>query len=218
MGLFLTKTIRDASIGIWEINESVEELYASVKLSDQEKEYFSCLKSETRKQHWLSYRLILPYLIQEQEMSAIEYDEFGKPYLNNGVRHISVAHSGKFSALIASQTRNVGIDIEMLHPKILKLSHKFLNKKELRMVFSKNAVSGLCLIWGAKEALFKLYGKRDLQFRENFCIYPFKFRNEGSIYGEICSPSFQKVYKIDYLTIGKYILTYAVDNYTESEA
>lgn len=211
MGLYLTKTLKDASIGLWEISESVEELYASVKLSRKEQEYFSCLKSPTRKQHWLSYRLILPHLVKGHEGGNIYYDENGKPFLNNGLRHISVSHSGKFSALIASRKNQVGIDIERLHPKIYKVSHKFLNKRELRMVFTRHVVASLCVIWAAKEAMFKLYGKRDLEFKENFRIFPFRYQKNGKLYGEITGPDFRKVIQLEYQTIDKYILVYAVD-------
>lgn len=212
MSLFLKRATRDAAIGIWEINEAVEELYAQVTLSEKEKHYFSLLKSPLRQQHWLSYRLILPFLVREGELSTIEYDEFGKPYLNNGVRHISVAHSGKFSALIASPTKNVGIDIELMHPKIFKVSHKFLNDRELSQVFSKNAMESLYLIWSAKEALYKLYGKRDLLFREHIRIFPFVFEGKGCIFGEISSMGSRKSYTIHYETIEDYLLVYTVDH------
>lgn len=211
MSLFLKRATRDAAIGVWEIKEAVEELYAQVNLSEQEKDYFSLLKSPLRRQHWLSYRMILPFLIREGELSTIEYDEFGKPHLNNGVRHISVAHSGKFSALIASPTKNVGIDIELMHPKIFKVSHKFLNDQELSQVFSKNAMESLYLIWGAKEALYKLYGKRDLLFREHIRVFPFQFEGKGCIHGEISGMGHQKSYAIHYETIEDYLLVYTVD-------
>lgn len=211
MSLFLKRVNRDAAIGVWEIKETVEELYDQVTLSDQERHYFSLLKSPLRQQHWLSYRLILPFLVREGEMSTIEYDEYGKPHLNNGVRHISVAHSGKFSALIASPSKNVGIDIELMHPKIFKVSHKFLNDQELSQVFSKNAMESLYLIWGAKEALYKLYGKRDLMFREHIRIFPFQFEGKGCIFGEIGHVGQQKTYSIHYERIEDYLLVYTID-------
>jgi 4'-phosphopantetheinyl transferase len=211
MSLFLKKALNEAAIGVWEISEDVEELYAKVQLSDQEKTHFSLLKSPQRRQHWLSYRLILPHLVQNGEETTINYDENGKPFLQNGVRHISVSHSGKFSALIASPTRHVGIDIECMQPKIFRLAHKFLNRKELKQVFSKHALESLYLIWASKEALFKLYGKRNLHFRENIRIFPFKYKGKGSITGEIRTKEFQRTYTINYQTIENYIMVYAID-------
>ena len=211
MSLFMKKALKDAALGIWEINEDVEELYASLSLSEKEKQYFSFLKSPQRKQHWLSYRLILPYLVGDTDMLTIEYDEFGKPHLNNGIRHISVAHSGKFSALIASPSKSVGIDIEKISKKIFDVSHKFLNNKELSHLLTEQAKESLCLIWAAKEALYKLYGRRDLLFREHIRIFPFQFEGKGNIYGEIQTDDFYRCYKVYYEVIEEYLLVYAID-------
>jgi 4'-phosphopantetheinyl transferase len=212
MSLFLKKIVDNAALGIWEINESVEELYDRVRLSKDEQVYFSQLKSPTRKQHWLSYRLILPHLVNRNELSSIQYDEYGKPYLNNGVRHISVSHSGRFSALIASPRKSVGIDIEMMDPKIFSVAHKFLNNLEITQVFSEKTLETLYLIWAGKEALYKLYGKRDLLFRENIRIFPFRFQGQGTFYGEIYMPGFRKIFTLYYQTIENYILVYAIDH------
>lgn len=212
MSLFLKKIVDNAALGVWEINESVEELYDRVNLSQQEQVYFSQLKSPVRKQHWLSYRLILPHLVAPQELSAITYDEYGKPQLNNGVRHISVSHSGKFSTLIASPRKSVGIDIEKMDPKIFGIAHKFLNNLEITQVFSEKTLETLFLIWAGKEALYKLYGKRDLLFRENIRIFPFRFQGQGTFYGEIYMPGFKKIFTLYYQTIDNYILVYAIDN------
>lgn len=211
MSLFLKKKLHNAALGVWEINETIEELWKGVSLSEQELKYYSYLRSDLRRQHWLSYRLILPHLITPGELTGIEYDEFGKPRLNNGLRHISVTHSGRFSALIASNTNNVGIDIEEMSPKIFKVSHKFLNDCELRIVFSSFAMEGLYVIWAAKETLFKLYGRRDLQFREDIRIMPFEFSGQGTIQGIITAKDFSKSYEVNYQTLDNYILVYAVD-------
>lgn len=212
MSLFLKKIVDQAALGIWEINESVEELYDRVRLSEEEKLFFSQLKSSIRKQQWLSYRLILPHLVQKEELTSIRYDENGKPYLENGLRHISVSHSGRFSALIASPVKNVGIDIEKMDPKIFAVAHKFLNNLEITQVFSEKTLETLYLIWAGKEALYKLYGKRDLLFRENIRIFPFRFQGKGTFYGEIYMPELRKIYTLYYQTIDNYILVYSIDN------
>ena len=211
MSLFLKKNIKDASIGIWEINESVEELYSQLTLSPEEEKVFSSLKTPTRKQHWLSYRMILPYLVSEHELSAISYDEYGKPYLNNGVRHISVSHSGKYSALIASPVHSVGVDIERIEDKIQKLSHKFLTEQEIAETGRDMSQDALYIMWAAKETLFKLHGKRDILFKDHIYIAPFVPHKEGLIYGTIKADDGEKMYAVHYQILGDYILSYAVD-------
>jgi 4'-phosphopantetheinyl transferase len=211
MGFYLKKNVQNAIIGIWEINESVEELYNQVTLSQEEETIYSCLKTQTRKQHWLSYRLILPQLVSRNELSAICYDEYGKPFLNNGVRHISVSHSGKFSALIASPSLSVGIDIEHIESKILKIHHKFLNDKEISEIGPSPCLQSLYVIWAAKEALYKLHGKRNILFREHIYIAPFRCDYQGTVYGTIDCDSIVKSFTIHYELLEDYILAYAID-------
>ncbi len=217
MGLYLKKVFPHAALGIWEINEPFEEIYAKVKLSRQEKKIFSCLKTPARKQQWLSYRLILPYLVKPKEMSSIEYDEFGKPFLNNGVRHISVSHSGKFSALIASTKHSVGIDIEKIQPKIVNLAEKFMNSYELDQISSRHEVESLYLVWTSKEAIYKLYGKRDILFKDHINIFPFDFEGQGTIMGEINTPGFKKQLSIQYQVVENYLMAFTIDSQTQPE-
>ena len=100
--------------------------------------------------------------------------------------------------------------MEQMSPKIFKVAHKFLNDCELRIVFSEYAMEGLYVIWAAKEALFKLYGKRDIQFREDIRIFPFEFLGQGTIKGEITGKDETRFYEISYQTLENYILVYAV--------
>ena len=211
MGLYLKKVFSNSALGIWEIEEPFEDIYSKVKLSKQEEKIFSCMKSPARKQQWLSYRLILPYLVTPKEMSSINYDEFGKPYLNNGVRHISVSHSGKFSALIASTKHSVGIDIEKIQPKILNLAERFMNSHELDQISSKHEMESLYLVWTSKEAIYKLYGKKNISFKENITIFPFDFYGSGTVLGEIYTPNFKKQLKVHYQTIENYLLAFTID-------
>ncbi len=211
MGLFLKKTIPHGTLGIWEIVEPLGELYRKASLTTAEQKFYASLLSPLRKKHWLSYRLILPYLLEPDSASGISYDQYGKPHLDNGAGHISVAHSGKYSALITSQTKAVGVDIEALHPKIFKLTHKFLSDEELEYKFNTNAWESLYLIWCAKEALYKLYGKKGLSFREHILIEPFVFTGNGKITGHIKTQETSGRYSLFYESIENYLLVYTID-------
>jgi len=212
MGFFFKKKLDRAALGVWEITESVEQLLNGVNLSEKELLHYSYLRSDSRRKQWLSYRLVLPHIVNIGELTGIEYDEHGKPFLNNGIRHISISHSGKFSALIASPTSPVGIDIEQLNPKIFKIAHKFLNNNELRIVFSTHAMEGLFVIWAAKEALFKLYGNRNLQFKDNITIHPFEFEGEGIITGEITNQEETTIYQLHYMMLQDYVMVFSAKN------
>ncbi len=212
MGLYLKKLLPNAALGVWEISEPLEEICSKVELSKQERKIFSCFQSPLRKQQWLSYRLILPYLVKPKEKSSIDYDKFGKPYLNNGVKHISVSHSGKFSALIASNEHSVGIDIEKIQPKIVHLAERFMNSYELDQISGCHEIESLYLVWTSKEAIYKLYGKKDILFKDHINILPFNFEGEGTITGEINTPGIKKKLNIQYQIVENYLLAYTIDN------
>ena len=213
MGLFLTKETPNARLGIWEITEPAEELYRKVWLSATEKAYFASLKSPLRKKHWLSYRLILPHLLSKDLVSSMHYDAFGKPHLDNGAGHISVAHSGKYAALIFSRETEVGIDIEQVKPKIIHLAGKFLSsKEEAANTADPMQAERLCLIWCAKEALYKLYGRKNLSFRAHMNIEPFSYQQSGTVSGQVLREGQTRQHRLHYETINNYILVYVADN------
>ncbi len=203
----------DAVLGIWEITETEEDLYRKVRLSAPEKSFFTSLKSPLRKKHWLSYRLILPHLLSNELVSSMHYDAFGKPHLDNGAGHISVAHSGKYAALIFSRNAEVGVDIEQVKPKIVHLAGKFLSPREeaFNRADSMQA-ERLCLIWCAKEALYKLYGRKNLSFRAHINIKPFSCQQSGTINGQVMQEGSEKNYLLHYETIDDYKLVYVSAN------
>lgn len=85
--------------------------------------------------------------------SNVQYKENGQPYLE---KHpdlfLSISHSKGWIAVYIDK-HPVGIDIELENPRILEGTSYFVNKRE--QVFSKN-LNTLHLIWGAKEAFYKL--------------------------------------------------------------
>ena len=70
----------------------------------------------------------------------------------------------------------MGIDIEMQRDKIVKIAHKFTPIEEYKSIANHDAlVSKLTIVWGAKESLYKIYGKKKLRFLENIYIEDFSF-------------------------------------------
>ena len=63
MGFFFKKKLDRAALGVWEITESVEQLLNGVNLSEKELLHYSYLRSDSRRKQWLSYRLVLPHIV-----------------------------------------------------------------------------------------------------------------------------------------------------------
>ncbi len=208
MGLLLKKQIPNAILGIWEILESSQELFSLSNLNEKEQDFYRSLKSDLRKKHWLSYRLLLPLLAPDLQNRSIEYDECGKPFLSDNRYQISVSHSGKFAALILSDNSFVGIDIELMQHKIMKLTKKFLSPQELQYDFGAQEKESLYVIWCAKESLYKMHGKRDLSFKQHIIIDPFSFNGHGSVTGRIHTEKTKKSHQLFYETLNDYMLVF----------
>ena len=156
---------------VWEITESYQDLLEAVVLNESNLNRLNCMKSEMHQRAFLSVRK----LFQEVGYTDFDlfYDEFGKPHLHDG-KHISITHSHQFSAIILSD-QVVGIDIELQREKIIRIADKFadnefsfLNPEEKTEYIRK-----LTVIWGAKEAIFKIRNERGISFKDHIIVEPF---------------------------------------------
>lgn len=164
--LYIREVEGPAQIGVWQIDEEAGELYSALKLSAAEEALYASFRTEPRRLQWLAYRRLLREMTGPCDVH-IRYDEAGKPFLTDLSWHISVTHTGSFSGVILSKTVRVGIDMEKIRPRIEHVREKFLSDEELAAIPVNCRLEYLTLGWCAKEALYKLYGYRSMDFREN---------------------------------------------------
>jgi phosphopantetheinyl transferase len=194
---------------IWKISESVEELRSAIRLREVEETLYHSFVAESRKKQWLAYRLLIRELLKPDEF-PVEYDASGKPFLAGSDFHISVTHTDDLAAVIISRHARVGIDIEKIKLRIEKVREKFLNPEESASIGKERGLEQLTLAWCAKEALYKLYGRRNLDFRDNMSVEiptcaGMKFTAEISFGGK------RDKYQLFSELIGSYILVYLLD-------
>ena len=145
--------------------------------------------------------------ILKDELIEIFYKESGKPYLNNGVK-VSISHSHNWLAVLFSTTHEVGIDIEKVRDKILKVKHKFLSEKELREL-KDASLEKYTLYWCAKEALYKASGISGLLFAEQLFIESFVYSNKGGkINAVVKHHTSEKKHTLHYQVLNDYVLVY----------
>lgn len=216
MAELLRKIINDHSLyAIWKISETVEELRSAIKLREGEERLYNTFVAESRQKQWLAYRILIRELLKPDEF-PVEYDVSGKPYLAGSDFHISVTHTDDLAAVIISRHARVGIDIEKIKPRIEKVRDKFINPKEDRLIGKDRELEQLTLVWCAKEALYKVYGKRNLDFRENiFVSVPAEARTQFKagmqFTAEIRNGKKIDKYELHSELIGSYILVYLLD-------
>ena len=197
MALYKTLTVSPTTkVLIWKIEESTEELKNGISLTEKNTARLDGMKSDIHQKGFLSIR----HLLKEVGLTDadLDYDAYGKPHLDAG-RYISISHSFTFTAIIFSDNLPVGIDVEKQREKILKIAHKFTPFEEYKTIANVDAlISKLTIVWGAKESLYKIYGKKKLLFLHHIFVDDFKFEDKKTK-GEIRFNGEEASYKIEFL-------------------
>jgi phosphopantetheinyl transferase len=197
-------------IAIWEISESEEELYNMLQLDEKEQQHFQTL-SLARQKQWLGSRVLLRTLLQTEQPIELNIDEHRKPFLNNFPFEISISHANHMAAVIIYEGKKVGIDIEKISERILKIKNKFLSTEELKFISSTNELEQLHVCWGAKESLFKLYGKGSLPFIEGIKINAFEYSKTAQVAASIAIPAYHANFNVQYLKYEDFMLTWVME-------
>lgn len=185
MGLIKHKHIEnEGEIGIWKITEPEAWFMKKLLLYPAELRQLSEIKGR-RRQEWLAARQLIHQMSKRKKRGAFVKDEHGKPHLEHSDWHISISHSHGLAAAIASPYL-CGIDIQFIVPKITRLAHKFLRPEEADSITSTNELDQLHFYWGAKEALYKAYGRKKLKFINHIHIQPFEYNTpKGQTTGRV---------------------------------
>jgi phosphopantetheinyl transferase len=118
-----------------------------------------------RKREFVATRMLRHELFGFQH---IHYDAVGAPYIE-GIGNISISHTNNCVGIAYSKEYKVGLDLEIIKPQIIAISHKFLNEEEKEIFDSKNSLS-ITKLWTIKEVLYKLSGKKELSFLKNLHV------------------------------------------------
>ncbi len=206
----LEKTIQvnaHTQVLVWKITESFETLHQGVVLSKNSKERLQNMKSLSHQCGFLSIRQLL--LAAGYQDADLTYDENGRPHLNDG-KFISITHSFSYSAIIVS-SHNVGVDIEMQREKIIRIADKFINSKEQALLVNNInlKVKQLTVIWGAKEAMYKMCNSRSLSFKDNMNVEAFDLTDESGKC-EVSSENFSKSFYFYFFEMDNFMLVYTL--------
>jgi 4'-phosphopantetheinyl transferase len=171
-----------AVIGIWRLDEPESFFLPNLDVFCVDPEQIDLMSHDNRRKEWIAGRYLVYQLteLMHHEFNGVYSDEFGKPHLNNISGHISISHAAPYVVAMLHTQKSCGVDIERIRPKLLKLAPKFLSSSELAS--SKDEVDNLAVLWGAKEALYKLHGRKQLIFKENLEIPSISFGHKKAIF------------------------------------
>src|SRR5690606_32407003 len=150
--VYLRELDHGVRFAIWRIEETAEALLSRLQLNDREHALLSRLNKGKRTLHWLATRVLLREMLNTTGYSDCPSDENGKPYLANFPQRISLTHSFEYAAVMMSDVGEVGIDLELVKPKILRIADKFMKPDELEAI-GGDYIDKLYACWCAKEAV-----------------------------------------------------------------
>jgi phosphopantetheinyl transferase len=199
-----TRNNVNSTLLVEEVNYSFEELLNIVDLNKEDETQFLKFNNTRRKKEWLSVRYLLNKACKTDV--TIQYNNDGKPSLSNG-KNISISHSGNYVGIIISENKDIGLDIEKISNKLEKIKHKYLNNFELDIVEnSVNRTETLAIFWCAKEAMYKLYAKKNLIFDGQLLIKKIDFVNQ-KIFADIKADTNKKL-ELSFKKINDYYLVW----------
>lgn len=161
--LFLQPS-RTTRIAIWKNNSAVEDNFTELAfaLSPRDQERYASIRHPLKKKEFLSARAAFAAL--GESPALLSYSEKGKPEFPHGF--VSLSHNHDYGAAIISLENPVGIDVERLDRQVARVRHKFVHQEEEEVA---QTLSDL-FIWVAKEAAYKMYGRKELDFRNDIRI------------------------------------------------
>ncbi len=192
-------------VKIWKITESYQELFGDVRLQPKHLQRVLGMKSELHQRGFLSIRQLLKTIGYTD--FDLFYDDKGKPHLADG-KYISITHSFTFSGIIVSDTP-IGIDIEKQREKIKSIAQKFIAYEASYLNQNSDYIKNLTVIWGAKEALYKLYATPGLSFKAHILVIPFMLQDKKTK-AWIDYNNKKQGYTIHFLNIENFTCVYAI--------
>ena len=210
MGLYLKKELEnEAVIGVWQITETEEELKELSSTPSDEMEEISFIRSESLRKQRLAVRALLNTLFDEKVY--LSHHDNGKPYIENNSINISITHTEKYVAVILDRDDEVGIDIESLDRDFSAVEKKALSEDEIDDLEDEKRNEQLAIYWCAKEAVFKLLSRYNVDFAEQIEIERFRPRGEGELEATFTSKKDdEEEFDLEYITFDRHVLVWVV--------
>ncbi|MEL1246684.1 4'-phosphopantetheinyl transferase family protein [Flavobacterium helocola] len=188
----------------WHITEDVTSLFRAVSLRDTSLFRLEGMKSEEHQRGFLAVRMLLQHLGYTDY--DLTYDEAGKPHLSDG-KHISISHSHEFSCICISDEL-MGIDLEKLKEKTLKIAPRFMEVKHLENLSTLEQIEKSTVIWGVKESIFKIKNEKGISFPEHIFEAEFDLKN-GKCEAELHFNNQIENFQIQFYNVEAYIFVCA---------
>tara|TARA_Y100001968_G_C19442492_1_gene763341 strand:+ start:56 stop:673 length:618 start_codon:yes stop_codon:yes gene_type:complete len=198
MPVFDIKKTKNYVYAIWQIEEDVDMLLNTLKVTKEELKEINKISHLNRKKQNITARILLNKLARNK--TKLKYRKNGQPHCSF-FKHISISHSKDLCSVIISENL-IGIDVQYLKQSIQKLYQKFINEEDIKYWGNSISLAELHLIWCAKEAIYKTLNNTSCSLKNNIYVI-----NDKKAYYE--DEKTRILYKIDFRTIKNYFIAIA---------
>ncbi|MBT1688196.1 4'-phosphopantetheinyl transferase family protein [Dawidia soli] len=203
MGLETIEASPGRVLALWHMHEDESTLAALLGEKAPEN-----VTNPQKRLEWLAGRMLVKEALQTLGLSyhGIIKDAFGKPFPAGHDYQLSLSHSFPYAAVLLDAHQPVGIDLEQPKEKLLRVAPRMFHPAEL--ADAGTDLVKLCIYWCAKEALVKVYGKKDLTFAKSLLVAPFSQKTGGEIVGSIIVDSQERVIPLCYTVTPDFVMVF----------
>ena len=215
MALLIRKKVsKQALLGVWKIEEDENWYFSNPLVTDRVQKRIDAYKSVQRKLQGIAVRVLIKSMLPDEINVDIDYDDRSKPFFTEADYNLSITHSDTMVAVLVSREVLVGVDIEKYSSKVERVGHKFVNETEQNVYNSvppNKKMDYLHVLWGAKESMYKLYGKGSMDFKKHILVDDFQLSSAGDFTGVVGKDErFVKVTGY-YTKLDKFVLVYVLE-------
>ena len=138
----------DARLGLWQMTEDA----AALPVPPED---LSRYHSASRLRERLTAYALLREMTGRADL-VIDHDETGRPLVDGW--NISISHTRGWAALIQSRSKAVAVDIEFFSDRVSRVRDRFIRPDE-----DGDSLACQLINWSAKETVYKLLGRENLQ-------------------------------------------------------
>jgi phosphopantetheinyl transferase len=208
----------------WHITEDATSLFRAVSLNESSQKRLDGMKSESHQKGFLAVRILLQYL--DFSDNDLTYDTAGKPHLqvkrqklkdknsesvthhpSSITQHISISHSHAFSCICISD-EVIGIDLELLKEKTLKIASRFMDVNHLLGLSIADQITKATVVWGIKESIFKIKSEKGISFPDHIFEDAFDIK-EGECTAELHFNSRIEKFYVQFHLIEGYVFVFS---------
>ncbi len=196
MPLIFQKQNSDYEIAVWKIDEDASFFESRLQLNEEEKIFLQNIKAPNKRLQWLASRHLIRVLLITDLFIDSNYKQHGKPELLSHKKEISISHTDDVCAIIISENKKAGVDIEPEYRDVSFIAHKFISETEKQGRVLSNEEN--LFLWCAKEVLFKLYAKGEVSFQHDLFVQLPELTTEGTVHAEIRKPDMNCTVTLQY--------------------